>query len=174
MKKGISNYLIAIVSVAIPVVVVIIFYITPPSVQLGFDLKILPAINASLNFSTFCLLLLGRYFIKQKMETAHRNTMITAVCLSALFLLCYITYHTLSEPTLYGGSGLWRPVYFTILVSHILLAAAIVPMILITLSRGLQKRFDKHKRIAKLTWPVWLYVAATGVIVYIMLSPFYQ
>ena len=174
MKNGFSTLLIILISVAIPAVVTLLFMMTPSSVQLGFDLKIIPAINASINFTTFCLLLLGRYFIKQKMQTAHKRTMIISVCLSALFLICYVTYHSLAQPTAFGGTGIIRPVYFFILISHIILAAVIVPMILVTLNRGLQSRFDKHKRIAKITWPVWLYVAATGVAVYVLLSPYYQ
>ena len=173
MKDRSINWAIGIVSLAIPLVVLILFYLKPPSVQLGFDLKILPAFNASLNFSTAILLLSGFYFIKNKKIRSHRLCMITAFCLSALFLISYVTYHALTEPTSYGGQGTMRTVYFFILISHIVLAAVIVPLVLITLVRGLQEKFDRHRRIARWTFPLWLYVAVTGVVVYLMLSPYY-
>ena len=174
IKERSFNIPIAIVSILIPLVVFYIFYLTPPQVSPGFDLRILPAINASLNFSTALLLLLGRYFIYKKQIRLHRNTMIVAFALSSLFLISYVTYHTLTNPTSYGGAGVLRPIYFTILITHIILAALIVPMILFTMTRGLQERYDKHRAIAKWTWPLWLYVAVTGVIVYLMLSPYYS
>ena len=99
--------------------------------------------------------------------------MIAAFALSCLFLLSYVTYHALTESTKYGGEGWVRSVYFFILITHIILAAIIVPLVLFTMTRGLQKRYDKHRRVAKWTWPLWLYVAVTGVIVYLMLSPYY-
>lgn len=173
MKNGLSSWLIVCVSVLIPAVVFALFFLVPNQVHTQMDLKILPSINASLNFSTFCLLLLGRYFIKHNQQTFHKRTMILSVVLSGLFLISYVVYHSLSEPTAFGGVGWIRPLYFFILISHIILAAVIVPFILITLSRGLQKRFDKHKRIAKIAWPLWVYVSATGVLVYLMLSPYY-
>ncbi len=99
--------------------------------------------------------------------------MITAFSFSALFLICYVVYHALTEPTSYGGSGIVRNIYYFILLTHIILAAVIVPLVLITLVRGLQQKFDKHRRIARWTFPLWLYVAITGVAVYLMLSPYY-
>ena len=169
MKDRSVNIAIAVVSVAIPLVVLVLFYLKPPDVQLGFDLKILPALNASLNFSTAILLCTGYYFIRNKKKQAHKLCMITAFCLSSVFLISYIIYHTLSVPTHYGGEGWIRTLYFTILISHIILAAAIVPLVLITLTRALRERFDRHKKIARWTLPLWLYVAVTGVIVYLML-----
>src|SRR5580700_11108572 len=117
---------IAVVSVLIPLVVFALFYLVP-HVSFGLDLKVLPAINASLNFTTALLLLLGRYFIYKKQIKYHRNTMILAFVFSALFLICYVVYHAMSEPTPYGGQGIIRPIYFFILISHIILAAVIVP-----------------------------------------------
>lgn len=173
MKERSINWAIGIVSVAIPFVILLLFYIKPPDVKVGFDLRILPALNASLNFSTALLLLTGFYFIKNKNIRSHRLCMITAFCFSALFLVFYVIYHALTEPTSYGGQGMIRNVYFFILISHIILAAAILPLILITLTRGLQQKYDRHRRIARWTFPLWLYVAVTGVIVYLMLSPYY-
>ncbi|MGB3074355.1 MAG: DUF420 domain-containing protein [Chitinophagales bacterium] len=173
MKDRSINWAIGIVSVMVPTLVLLLFYIKPPDLKVGFDLRILPALNASLNFCTAVLLLTGYYFIRNKKIRSHRLCMITAFCFSALFLVFYVIYHALTEPTSYGGQGMIRNIYFFILISHIVLAAAILPLILITLTRGLQERFDRHRKIARWTFPLWLYVAVTGVVVYLMLSPYY-
>ncbi|MBX7108373.1 MAG: DUF420 domain-containing protein [Chitinophagales bacterium] len=173
MKERSVNWAIAIVSVTVPLLVLILFYIKPPDVRVGFDLRILPALNASLNFSTALLLITGYYFIRHKKISSHRLCMITAFCFSALFLVFYVIYHALTEATLYGGQGMIRNIYFFILITHIVLAAAILPLILITLVRGLQEKFDRHRKIARWTFPLWLYVAISGVVVYLMLSPYY-
>lgn len=165
---------IALVSVLVPVVVLYLFYLTPPKVDAGFDLRLLPALNASFNFTTAVLLIVGRYLIKtRKQIRLHRNVMIAAFSFSCLFLISYLTYHTLTEPTKYGGEGAMKAVYFFVLATHIVLAAIIVPLVLFTMVRGLQERYDKHRRVARWTWPLWLYVAVTGVVVYLMLSPYY-
>lgn len=173
MKDRTINVAIALVSVAIPLVIFILFFIKPPHVPAGFTLKILPALNASLNFTTAILLLVGHRFIQLKKIRSHRICMIAAFVLSSLFLISYVIYHSLSQPTLFGGEGAIRYVYFFILISHIILAAAIVPLVLITLIRALREQFDRHKKIARWTYPLWLYVAITGVIVYLMLKPYY-
>lgn len=173
MKDRYINFAIAIVSVAIPLVIFLIFYIKPQGVSVGFDLKILPALNASLNFSTAILLCVGHYFIRREQVRSHRLCMITAFVLSSLFLISYVTYHSMAAETHFGGEGIIRPVYFFILITHIILAAVIVPLVLITLTRALRGRFEQHKRIARWTFPLWLYVAVTGVIVYLMLRPYY-
>src|SRR5215831_5692808 len=112
MRDRSVNIAIAIVSVAIPLVIYTLFYIKPPDVHVGFDLRILPALNASLNFSTAILLLCGYYFIRNRKVHSHKICMISAFCLSALFLISYVIYHALTEPTLYGGQGFIRYVYF--------------------------------------------------------------
>jgi putative membrane protein len=173
MRDRSINLAITAVSIAIPLLVLTLFYLKPPDVRIGFDLKILPALNASLNFTTALLLLTGFYFIRNRKIHSHRLCMITAFCFSALFLISYVTYHTLTEPTSYGGEGIMRTIYFAILITHIVLAAAIVPLVLITLVRGLQEKFDRHRKIARWTFPLWLYVSITGVVVYLMLSPYY-
>jgi putative membrane protein len=135
----------------------------------------LPAINASLNGLSAVLLTFGFIFIRQKKITAHRNCMITAFCVSVIFLICYLTYHTYLGIVLHKGpthflNPLWfRPIYLAILLTHTVLAIVIVPMILITLFRALRERFDKHTTIARWTWPLWMYVSVTGVIVYLLL-----
>ena len=173
MRDRYVNIAIAVVSVAIPLVVLLLFTIKPGNVAVGFDLKILPALNASLNFSTAILLVVGHYFIKRDHVRSHKLCMITAFILSACFLISYVTYHSLTQPTHFGATGIISYFYFTILISHITLAAVIVPLVLITLTRALRARFDRHRRIARWTYPLWLYVAVTGVIVYLMLRPYY-
>jgi uncharacterized membrane protein YozB (DUF420 family) len=136
---------------------------------------IFPQINATLNAISGVLLLIGRYFISRGRMAAHRAFMIAAFATSTLFLISYLAYHyTLyyyahSASKHFQGQGWSRPVYFTILTSHTILAITIVPMILVTLSRALRGRFDKHRAIARWTFPLWLYVSVTGVIVYFML-----
>jgi putative membrane protein len=173
MKNRYVNIAIAIVSVAVPSLVFFLFYIKPPSVTVGYNVGILPAFNASLNFITAILLCCGYYFIRNRHVKSHRLCMITAFILSALFLISYVTYHSIAKETHFGGEGTIRYIYFFILITHIFLAAIIVPLVLITLVRGLSKRFDRHKKIARWTFPLWLYVAITGVIVYLMLKPYY-
>jgi uncharacterized membrane protein YozB (DUF420 family) len=135
----------------------------------------LPAVNASLNGLSAVFLGAGYYFIRQKRQTAHRNCMIAAFISSVLFLCCYITYHTYLAyvlhrgPTKFVNPEWFRPIYFVILISHTFLAIVIVPMALITLSRALKARFDAHKKIARWTWPIWMYVSVTGVLIYYLL-----
>ena len=138
-------------------------------------LSIFPHLNASLNGLSAVFLIAGFYFIMRRDVHRHRASMLTASCLSGLFLVSYISYHTLRTyyyglgPTRFTGEGLARPVYFTILTSHTFLAALIAPFVIWTLWRGLKGRYDKHRRLAKLVFPVWIYVSVTGVVVYLML-----
>jgi uncharacterized membrane protein YozB (DUF420 family) len=128
-----------------------------------------PAINASLNGASAILLVTGRWFIAQKKITAHRACMITALVTSSAFLACYLYYHYHVGSVHFPGTGIWRTVYFTILISHTLLAVTVVPLVLVTLNRALKNRFPQHRAIARWTFPIWLYVSVTGVIVYVML-----
>ena len=135
----------------------------------------LPAVNATLNGLSAIFLALGYVFIKRRNQVAHRNCMIAAFVTSTLFLACYLTYHTYlgmvlhRGPTRFVNPPEWRPVYLAILLTHTVLAVVIVPMVFITLSRALKQRFDQHKKIARWTWPIWMYVSVTGVIIYLML-----
>jgi len=135
----------------------------------------LPAVNASLNALATVFLTLGFIFIKQQKKEAHRNCMIAAFITSTVFLACYLTYHYLLRKTTgqsgtpFQGQGIVRPIYFFILISHVFLAVVIVPMILVTMSRALKASWEHHKKIARWTWPLWMYVSVTGVIVYLML-----
>jgi uncharacterized membrane protein YozB (DUF420 family) len=128
-----------------------------------------PALNATLNGTSAVLLLTGRYMIAQGRMAAHRACMIAAVTASALFLGCYVFFHIAVGNILFLGQGWVRPVYFSILISHVILAIVIVPMVIITLSRGLKARYPQHRAIASWTFPLWVYVSFTGVIVYFML-----
>lgn len=129
----------------------------------------LPALNAALNGVSALLLLTGYYFIRRKNVKAHKTCMLAAFGVSSLFLVSYLVYHIQSGSTPFGGEGWTRPLYFALLVSHILLAASIVPLVLVTLYRGLKSRFALHRRLARRTLPLWLYVSVTGVIIYFML-----
>lgn len=135
----------------------------------------LPAVNATLNGLSAIFLTLGFFFIKRGNKIAHRNCMISAFCTSVVFLACYVTYHTWlamvlhQGPTRFEKPEWFRPIYLTILTTHTILAAVIVPMILITLNRARLQRFDRHKKIARWTWPLWMYVSVTGVLIYWLL-----
>ena len=131
----------------------------------------LPALNASLNALSTVFLTFGYIFIKQQKRDAHRNCMIAAVITSAVFLVCYVLHKILVRGvhTPFGGEGPIRTFYYLMLTSHILLAMAIVPLVLITMSRALKQRWELHKKIARWTWPIWMYVSVTGVLVYFML-----
>jgi len=128
-----------------------------------------PALNATLNGTSGVLLLAGRILIARGRIAAHRACMIAATITSALFLGCYVYFHTHVGVILFLRQGFWRAVYLAILVPHVILAMVIVPMVVITLSRGLRARYDKHRAIARWTWPLWMYVSVTGVLVYFML-----
>lgn len=128
-----------------------------------------PALNATLNGSSAVLLLYGRWLISRGKILAHRSCMIAAMVASAIFLCCYLFFHYEVGNVRFLGQGWSRPVYFTILITHVTLAIVIVPMAIITLNRGLKARYAKHRAIARWTWPLWMYVSVTGVIVYMML-----
>jgi uncharacterized membrane protein YozB (DUF420 family) len=130
---------------------------------------IFPVINATLNGTSAILLFIGREFIKRGRLAAHRAVMIAAILTSSLFLAFYLYYHYHVGSVRFQGQGWSRPVYFTILISHTILAATIVPFVIITLSRALRRRFPQHRAIARWTYPLWMYVSITGVIVYFML-----
>jgi len=137
------------------------------------DLNVFPAINASLNGVSAVLLTTGRVLIRKKRVSEHRVCMISAVITSAIFLACYLYYHAHVRSVHFPGQGWIRPVYFSILISHTILAAAVPPLALITLTLGLRSKFDRHRRIARWTFPIWLYVSVTGVIVYLLLYQIY-
>ena len=137
------------------------------------DLNVFPALNAGLNGASAVLLTTGRVFIRQRRVRLHRACMITAVVTSSLFLISYLYYHAHVRSVHFPGTGWARGVYFTILISHTVLAALVLPLVLLSLNYGLRGKFDRHRRFARWTFPIWLYVSVTGVVVYIMLYQIY-
>jgi putative membrane protein len=166
--------LIIAVSIIIPVAVAILFKIKLK--DFGFDvepLSFLPPIYAGINAVTALTLILAVVAVKNGKFALHEKLMKFAILCSILFLLMYVAYHMTSDSTPFGGEGAIRIVYFFILISHILLSIIIIPLVLFTYVKALSKRFDQHKKLAKITFPIWLYVAVTGVIVYLMIAPYY-
>lgn len=143
-------------------------------VDLGFDIHVFAMINAVINSAVSILLVLALMAVKNKNYLLHKNLMLGAIVLSVLFLVSYIAHHLLAGDTIYGGVGNIRYFYYFILITHIFLAAIILPFILYTAYRSLTGEYDKHKKLARYTWPLWLYVSVTGVIVYLMISPYYS
>lgn len=172
-KQKVLTKIIVGVSIVIPVVVAILLFTAAPEVETNIDLKLLPKFHAILNSLTALSLILGFVFIKQGNIVAHKTVNLFALLFSVLFLVSYVVYHSLAESTSFGGEGAIRYVYYFILISHIILAAVIVPLVLFTFLRALTSQFEKHKKIARWTLPIWLYVAITGVVVYLMISPYY-
>jgi putative membrane protein len=168
------NKLIVLVSILIPVVVAILFGVKLK--DLGYDvepLSFLPPIYATINGITAVVLVSAVVAIKKGNRKLHERLMTFAIVLSLAFLVMYVAYHMTSDSTKFGGEGFIRLVYFFLLISHILLSIAVIPLVLITYVRALAAKFDQHKKIAKITFPIWLYVAVTGVIVYLMIAPYY-
>ena len=164
-----NSTIITILSVALPIVVALLF-----SVKIeGYDFSYLPPIYAAINGVTAVLLVAAVLAIRNGNRSLHERLMITNLVLSSVFLVMYVLYHITSDPTPYGGEGFIRYVYYFILISHIILSVAVTPLVLFTLSRALQGDFVKHRRLAKITFPIWLYIAVTGVVVYLMISPYY-
>jgi uncharacterized membrane protein YozB (DUF420 family) len=130
---------------------------------------VLPTVNAFLNATSAVLLVWGYTLIRRKQIQTHRKVMLTAFATSCLFLICYLIYHAQVGSVRFQGQGIIRPIYFTILITHTILAAAVPVLAIITLRRGLAARYDQHRRIARWTLPIWLYVSVTGVVVYVML-----
>lgn len=161
--------LIIALSVFIPLAVAALFQVKIE----GYDFSFLPPVYATINGVTAILLVTAVTAIRQGKRSLHERLMKTNMILSASFLVMYILYHITSDSTAYGGEGFWKGFYFIILISHIVLSVAIIPLVLFTYVRALNQRFDKHRKLAKITYPIWLYVAVSGVIVYLMISPYY-
>ena len=159
-----------ILSIAIPVVVAILFLIKIPNVK---PLTFLPPVYAFINAITAVFLTIAYVAIKRKKIILHERLMKISIALSVIFLVMYVAYHMTSDPTPYGGEGIIRSVYYFILISHVLLSIGIIPLVLVTYVRAISKLFADHKKIARYTFPIWMYIAITGVIVYLMISPYY-
>ena len=168
------NKWIVILAIAIPVVVAILSRIKLQDFGISVEpLTFLPPIYATINGLTALILVMAVIAIKKGNRKLHENLMKSAIVLSVSFLVMYVAYHMTSDSTKYGGEGTMRYVYFFILLSHILLSIVIIPFVLITYVRAITNNIERHKKIAKIAFPLWLYVAVTGVIVYVMISPYY-
>lgn len=162
--------LIILLSIVVPVAVAVL-YVLPKTETTLFSF--LPMLNATINGTTFFVLIAALVAIKNKNVVLHKRLMWTALILSVLFLLSYVLYHATTPSTSFGGEGTIKYVYFFILLTHILLSAIVVPLVLLTLVKALAEKFDQHRKLAKITLPIWLYVTLTGVLVYLMISPYY-
>jgi len=169
-KEKQFNRGITIVSVIIPLVVAILFGVRLPNVE---PLSFLPPVYATINGITAVLLIVAVWAIKNGKQRLHQKVMTGCIALSLLFLIMYVAYHMTSDSTAFGGEGAIRYLYYFILVSHILLSIAIIPLVLLTYARAYLKQFERHKKLARITFPIWLYVAVTGVVVYVMIAPYY-
>lgn len=164
------NRLIVVLSIAIPLVVAVLF-----GVKIDVKLPVfLPPVYAGINALTSVILIAALLAVKSKKIDLHRQLMISAIVLSALFLVMYVLYHMTSDSTSFGGEGYIKYLYYGVLISHILLSIVVIPFVLITFARGITNDIERHKRIARITFPLWLYVTISGVIVYLMISPYYQ
>jgi len=174
--KQISR-LITAVSIVVLIVVVIlqskILDIFPQKELIPLWVFSLPLFNAILNGTCSVLLILSLYFIKRKDIKTHKNLNILTFILSSLFLVSYIIFHATGIKTTYGGQGLIRSIYYFILITHIILAAIVLPLVLFSFQKGLQMKVEQHKKLVRWTYPIWLYVTITGVLVYVMISPYY-
>ena len=169
------NKWIVILSIVIPLVVAALFGVNLR--KLGFDvtpLTFLPPIYATINGLTAVILVFAFIAIKNKKIQLHKTLMTTAIGCSVVFLLLYIAYHMTSDSTKFGGEGNVRYVYYFVLITHILFSVVIIPFVLITYVRAITNNIERHKKIARITFPMWLYVAVSGVIVYLMISPYYN
>ncbi|MDR6807645.1 putative membrane protein [Dyadobacter sp. BE34] len=171
-RKPKYERIINILAIAIPVVVALLLGIRQ-KIDLGAWTKVLPHVIGVINTLTAMLLIMGYYFIKQKNVIAHRQTMTTAFALGAVFLVCYVLYHVSNEATPFGGTGFVRPVYYFLLISHIVLSIGVVWFVLRAVYFGYTNQIAEHRKAVKWAMPIWLYVSVTGVIVYLMISPYY-
>jgi putative membrane protein len=164
---------IVTLSLVVPLVVLLLMNLNVRYNLLGLEVGTFPFFHAVINACTALLLLAGYFLIKIGDMKWHRNVMITAFALSCVFLVSYVISKISNDPVPYGGEGILRPIYFFILISHIVLSGIIVPLVLFTMYRGLNKQYIKHKKVALWTFPIWFYVSVTGVLVYIFMLPYY-
>lgn len=193
-RINLYNTLTVVVSVLVPVVVALLLFVKWTADKLVFDLRspnfepiillhdlplakplmFLPPIYATINGLTAVLLILAVYFIKKGKRRIHENLIKTCIGLSLCFLVMYIAYHVTTDPTKFGGNGIFAFIYYFILITHILLSVTVIPFVLVSYVRAITGDFQRHRKVAKITFPIWLYVAVTGVIVYLMIAPYYN
>ncbi|WP_276359094.1 DUF420 domain-containing protein [Daejeonella sp. H1SJ63] len=178
MNDKLTSRIITIISIVVLIVVVVlqskILNVFPDKGSIPSWVFSLPKLNAILNGTCSVLLLLSLYFIKKKNIQAHKKVNILTFILSSLFLVSYIIFHATGIKTTYGGEGSIRIVYYFILITHIILAAIVLPLVLFSFQKGIQMQVESHKKLVRWTYPIWLYVTITGVIVYVMISPYYS
>lgn len=173
VEQKFSKYIVTL-SILIPLAVAVLFSVRLKDFGINLEpLSFLPPIYATINGITAIVLVAAVMAIKNGNRKRHERLMTLAIALSVAFLVMYVAYHMTAESTKFGGEGTIRYVYFGLLISHIFLSIIVIPLVLITYVRALAERFDRHKKIAKITFPIWLYVAVTGVIVYLMIAPYY-
>ena len=163
--------IIILLSVVVPLVVASLFGIR---IETTIDFSFLPKVYATLNFFTFIILTLAFIAIKNNKRQRHEKLVKTALLTTTLFLVLYILYHITSDTTVYGGKGVLRYVYYFILITHISLSVLVIPLVLISLGWAMDGNFIKHRKIAKIAMPIWMYVASSGVVVYLLISPYYM
>lgn len=168
-----SKPLIILASIVVPVLVALLLSVRLPKEMLPFNAMILPPMIAFVNTMTAICLITALVFIKKKDINKHRLFMNLAVFLSVIFLLIYVVYHAFTDPTKYGGTGALRAIYYFLLITHIVLSTAVIPFVLFTYVKGYNMEYESHRKLAKITFPLWLYVAVSGVICYFMLAPYY-
>ena len=179
MKKNLANKesfymkIIAVLSIVIPIAVAFLIFMPQNGIFGDLEVSFLPKLHAIFNTAATLFLVCGFLFVIRGKVTLHKICMWGAFAVSAMFLVSYVIYHAQSEPTTFGGVGMVKYIYYFILITHIILAAAIVPLVLITIFRSVSGQISKHRKIAKITLPIWLYVTVTGVVVYFMISPYY-
>ncbi len=166
--------MIIVVSVIIPIAVAVLLFLPTKSGIEGDWVRFLPHFNGMLNSTTVILLLLGYVFIKNGNVSYHKTSMITSFILGSIFLISYITYHASVQSTPFGGEAPVKYIYYFFLITHILLSIVVVPFVLFAFYYALSGKIERHKKIVKFTLPIWLYVSVTGVIVYYMISPYYE
>jgi putative membrane protein len=169
-KEAKYKKLIILVSIVVPVAVAALFGVKID----GVDLTFLPPIYASVNGATAITLIMALIAIKNGKRQLHERLMKFSILLSICFLVMYIAYHMTSESTSFGGSGAVKYIYFFILITHILLSVVIIPLVLFTFVKAISEKFEQHRKLARITFPLWLYVAVSGVVVYLMISPYYS
>ncbi|MFT4969758.1 MAG: putative membrane protein [Chitinophagales bacterium] len=173
LEEKSAKQIILALSVVVALLVGVLNWGIDKRMVTGLDLSFFPKFHAFLNSIVALLLVLGLVFIKKGKQELHKKTMFTSFVVSAVFLMSYVLYHTLADPTAYGGGGALKGIYYFILITHIVLAAVMMPFILMTFYYAWSGKLEKHKSLAKKVWPFWFYVAITGVVIYFMIAPYY-
>lgn len=174
MTDKIIFRLVSAISIFVFAVVVILNRkIIPVTIDTPAFVYFLPKLNAIINGTCSVLLLVSLYFIKNKNIGMHKRINMLTFLLSSVFLVSYILFHYFVKETTFGGTGIMRPIYYSILISHIILAAAVLPLVLLSFNNGLKLEVEKHRKLVRWTFPIWLYVTVTGVVVYLMIAPYY-